>query len=62
MIRLHFFVGMLLQAPLIILTEKFTKGHQIGNIFFWLLFCVIGQPMMVLLYYHDFLAYNQPPI
>jgi len=58
MIRLHFFLGMLLQAPLIILTEKFTKGHQIGNIFFWLLFCVIGQPMMVLLYYHDFLAYH----
>jgi len=58
MVRMHFFFGMLMQAPLIILTERYTKGHQVGNIFFWIFFCVIGQPMIVLLYYHDYLAQN----
>uniref|UniRef100_A0A6B2L5C6 diacylglycerol O-acyltransferase n=1 Tax=Arcella intermedia TaxID=1963864 RepID=A0A6B2L5C6_9EUKA len=56
MVRWHFFMGMLLQVPLIIVTERWTKGHQMGNIFFWLFFCVIGQPMIMLLYYHDYMA------
>jgi len=56
MIRWHFFVGMMMQVPLMIITEKYMKGHQMGNIFFWLIFCVIGQPMIMLLYYHDYLS------
>jgi diacylglycerol O-acyltransferase-1 len=54
MIRSYFFMGMMFQVPLIILTEKYTKGSQIGNIIFWVSFCILGQPMVVLLYYYDY--------
>lgn len=26
---------------------------QVGNMVFWCFFCIVGQPMCVLLYYHD---------
>jgi len=26
---------------------------QVGNMIFWFIFCILGQPMCVLLYYHD---------
>lgn len=48
------FNGMMTQLPFIILQERYKKflGGQIGNIFFWIFFCVIGQPSgMVSLYY-----------
>ena len=55
-VSLHAFFGMLLQAPLVYLTKNFDKMFDnpfIGNAFFWLVFCVIGQPMGVLMYYYD---------
>eukprot|EP00948_MAST-09A_sp_MAST-9A-sp1_P001747 g1747.t1 len=29
-------------------------GSQIGNYIFWVSFCIVGQPMAVLLYYYDY--------
>jgi hypothetical protein len=28
-------------------------GVQVGNMVFWFFFCIVGQPMCLLLYYHD---------
>lgn len=50
-----------LQVPLISLTEairKRLKSDSWGNIIFWLSFCVLGQPMCLILYYHDWLLEN----
>jgi len=45
------------QIPLIILTKKIDKrmpGSSIGNIIFWISFCLVGQPMAMLLYTIDY--------
>lgn len=47
--------GMMMQIPLISLTNWYMKRHpesSFGNYFFWIVFCIFGQPMCVLLYYH----------
>ncbi|XP_010925472.1 diacylglycerol O-acyltransferase 1-2 isoform X2 [Elaeis guineensis] len=50
------FIGIMFQIPLVILTKylqhKFTNS-MVGNMIFWLFFSILGQPMCVLLYYHD---------
>jgi diacylglycerol O-acyltransferase-1 len=49
------------QVPLITLTEvlrKRLKADTLGNMVFWLSFCVLGQPMCLVLYYHDWLLAN----
>ncbi|WVZ96886.1 hypothetical protein U9M48_042467, partial [Paspalum notatum var. saurae] len=50
------FLGIMLQIPLIILTSylknKF-NDTMVGNMIFWFFFCIYGQPMCILLYYHD---------
>lgn len=51
------FFGMMGQLPLITFTKYFDKkfqGSSIGNIIFWLSFCVVGQPTAILLYTIDF--------
>ncbi|KAF2721660.1 hypothetical protein K431DRAFT_284588 [Polychaeton citri CBS 116435] len=50
------FAGMVLQLPLIHLTDPLIKvksidGKTVGNIVFWLSFCLFGQPLAALLYY-----------
>lgn len=48
------FLLMLVQLPIMIAElkiDKILKGSQIGNIFFWISFCFVGQPMALLLYY-----------
>ena len=53
-VQLHAFDGMLAQVPLIWLTKKADKVFNnafIGNCFFWLVFCLVGQPVGVILYY-----------
>ncbi|KAL4879054.1 MBOAT, membrane-bound O-acyltransferase family-domain-containing protein [Aspergillus karnatakaensis] len=50
------FFAMLFQLPLILLTAPFEKlktplGKSIGNSFFWVSFCVVGQPLGTLLYF-----------
>ncbi|KAL4807366.1 MBOAT, membrane-bound O-acyltransferase family-domain-containing protein [Aspergillus unguis] len=50
------FFAMLFQLPLIFMTAPFEKlksplGKSIGNSFFWISFCVVGQPLGTLLYF-----------
>ena len=59
------FGGMLFQLPLVYLTDALKdrlKNEQVGNIIFWLSFCVVGQPMCVLLYYHDWILTHSPQL
>ena len=51
------------QVPLMYLTEylkRKVKSDQVGNFIFWVTFCVIGQPISIILYYHDWLLINRP--
>eukprot|EP00897_Mesotaenium_endlicherianum_P002865 jgi/Mesen1/2606/ME000166S01728 len=56
MVRLWAFLGIVFQVPLVVLTNylyrKFKKP-AVGNMLFWFFFCIVGQPICVLLYYHD---------
>lgn len=57
MVRVWSFLAMMGQIPLIILTKKIDKkipGSSIGNIIFWISFCLVGQPMALLLYTIDY--------
>jgi len=57
MISYWSFIGMMGQLPLITFTKYFDskfQGSSIGNVIFWLSFCVVGQPMAILLYAIDF--------
>jgi len=50
------FAGMMLQVPLIFLTDRLQKmkgvsGKVAGNVIFWISFCLVGQPLAVLLYF-----------
>ena len=48
----------LLQVPMILVTKWMharLRNKQLGNIMFWISFCFVGQPLSVLMYYHDFL-------
>ena len=47
------FLGMFMQAPMVLKMEwykKFLSETQIGNVFFWVTFVIIGQPVAVLVY------------
>lgn len=54
-----FLLGMMAQVPLHFLTN-YVKRHfsSLANVFFWLIFCIIGQPMMLLLIYKTFYLKN----
>ena len=55
-VTFHAFFGMLAQAPLISITRMIDKRFDnafLGNIIFWCLFCVIGQPMGIIMVYYD---------
>jgi len=57
MIRVHSFLAMMGQIPLIFLTKLIDRqypGSSIGNIIFWISFCFVGQPMAMLLYTIDY--------
>nr|AFX71924.1 putative diacylglycerol acyltransferase 1 [Punica granatum] len=50
------FIGIMFQVPLVLITTYLQKKFQssmVGNMIFWFIFCIFGQPMCVLLYYHD---------
>lgn len=56
MFKLWAFLGIMFQVPLVLLTNFLQKKFQssmVGNMIFWFIFSVFGQPMCVLLYYHD---------
>jgi len=47
-----------MQIPLIAVTnllKRKLKSDLVGNIIFWISFCILGQPIGVLLYYHDYI-------
>lgn len=54
--KLWAFIGIMCQVPLVLITNylqnKF-RNSMVGNMIFWFFFCILGQPMCVLLYYHD---------
>jgi diacylglycerol O-acyltransferase 1 len=57
MVRPWSFLGMMMQMPLVAVTKHLTRtlpGTSMGNILFWISFCVVGQPMAVLLYTADY--------
>jgi diacylglycerol O-acyltransferase-1 len=61
-LQTHAFLGMILQVPLIALSRFLThtlKQPNYGNSVFWLSFCILGQPLAVLLYAREFVKRNQ---
>jgi len=57
MIRPWSFIGMMMQIPLVAITKWLNRkypGSSIGNMIFWMSFCVVGQPMAILLYTVDY--------
>jgi diacylglycerol O-acyltransferase-1 len=57
MIRPWAYLGMMGQLPLVWITGTLTKklpGTSMGNVIFWLSFCVVGQPMAILMYTIDY--------
>lgn len=42
---------------MVIITEKIRRRvsrDDWGNLLFWVSFCVVGQPVCMLFYYHDY--------
>lgn len=65
MVRLWAFLGIMFQVPLIMVTEQLRKKLQrdeLGNYIFWISFCIVGQPVSVLLYYHDYCVVTRPAL
>jgi diacylglycerol O-acyltransferase-1 len=53
------FWGIMLQVPLVSLTESLRRrlrSDALGNLIFWGSFCVLGQPVAVLAYFHDYMV------
>ncbi|CEF62930.1 Diacylglycerol O-acyltransferase 1 [Strongyloides ratti] len=61
MFRLWAFNGMLAQIPLNMFCDKFVKKGKLGNIIVWLSL-ILGQPMAILMYVHDWYMINYPPV
>ncbi|KAJ7538109.1 hypothetical protein O6H91_11G034500 [Diphasiastrum complanatum] len=62
MFRCWAFLCIMFQVPLVVLTSMLQRKFQstmVGNMIFWFFFCIVGQPMCILLYYHD--VVNQQP-
>ncbi|GAV81410.1 MBOAT domain-containing protein, partial [Cephalotus follicularis] len=56
MFKLWAFIGIMFQVPLVLITnylQKKFRNSMVGNMIFWFIFSILGQPMCVLLYYHD---------
>ena len=55
MIRPWSFIGMMMQIPLVAMTKIASKkSPTLGNMLFWVSFCLVGQPMAALLYTVDY--------
>ncbi|XAR67143.1 Diacylglycerol O-acyltransferase [Bertholletia excelsa] len=54
--QLWAFIGIMFQVPLVMITSYLQKkfsNSMVGNMIFWCSFSILGQPMCVLLYYHE---------
>lgn len=63
-VYMYAFLGMLAQAPMIFITKAIDRmfGNSfVGNAIFWLSFCIVGQPMGVIMYYYDLCQVSTPP-
>ena len=50
-----------LQVPMVIVTEwlkRKIKKPLVGNVIFWISFCIIGQPLCMIMYYHDYVHFH----
>ena len=59
------FIGMMGQIPLVWITkvlEKRYPGGSLGNMLFWVSFCIVGQPMAILLYCIDYWKADVTPL
>lgn len=56
MIRPWSFIGMMGQIPLVFITKYLDRKFpgSSGNVIFWVSFCLVGQPMAILLYTIDY--------
>lgn len=57
MLRLWAFWGLMAQVPLMMVTEWLKgalRSDRVGNVVFWVSFVVVGQPLAMILYYHDY--------
>ena len=64
MIRGWAFWGLMLQVPLMWVTEMLKRHFQsdrIGNAIFWVSFCFLGQPIAEILYFHDYRKSHHHP-
>ncbi|KAJ1994560.1 hypothetical protein GGI25_003092 [Coemansia spiralis] len=56
------FIGMMMQIPLIQLTQWLVKWRGpdsgLGNAVFWISFCIVGQPLGVVQYYYTWVKNN----
>ncbi|KAJ2775953.1 hypothetical protein IWQ57_000110 [Coemansia nantahalensis] len=61
-LRGYSFVGMMMQIPLISLTQWLVRWRGpesgLGNAMFWISFCIVGQPLGVVQYYHTWTKNN----
>lgn len=65
MLRAWAFLGIMGQVPMMYLTEmlrKWVKNDIVGNVVFWVSFCIIGQPLSLMLYYHDYVINHDPTL
>ncbi|KAN0026847.1 hypothetical protein ACTFIV_007838 [Dictyostelium citrinum] len=56
-LKLWGFFGIMSQMVLIALTKNLMNGRNLGNVIFWISI-VLGQPLVVLLYYRNFVLEN----
>lgn len=59
MFRFWAYLCMMAQVPLSIFTEKVLKGGRLGNIVMWLSL-ILGQPLAILMYVHDWYVAQYP--
>ncbi|KAJ1735548.1 hypothetical protein LPJ61_000495 [Coemansia biformis] len=61
-LRGYSFIGMMVQIPLIQLTQWLVRWRGpesgLGNAVFWISFCIVGQPLGVVQYYHTWVKNN----
>merc|ERR1719209_2488580 len=63
MFNIGAFLGMLSQIPLVYITKVIEKelGSRFGNMTVWASL-IIGQPLLVMTYYHDVIQHYGPQI
>ena len=55
------FMAMFMQVPFILLTSAIQKrfpDSSFGNYLFWFVFCIVGQPMCLIVYYKAYVTRN----